>query len=92
MKIKCFIFNFFTIFSITKKTNNLERYGDLKKNNLLYNKLFFICESDDDCGDNLYCCDYTLYKSCCKGGINNYYNHPYNRIPIKVKIEENKYI
>lgn len=89
MKLKCFIFNFLTIFSI-KKGKDLERFGDLKNNNLLKGKLFFICENDDDCGNNLYCCDYIAYKSCCKGGINNYYNHPYNRIPIKVKIEENK--
>ena len=85
MKLKCFIFKFFTIFSVSKRGNTLERYGDLKKNNLLDNKLFFICEKDDDCGSNLYCCDYVVYKSCCNGGINNYYDHPYKKIPIRIK-------
>ena len=85
MKLKCFIFNFFTFLSVSKRSSELERYGDLKKNNLLSNKLFFICEKDDDCGNNLYCCDYVVYKSCCTGGINNYYDHPYKKIPIRIK-------
>ena len=85
MNLKCFLFNFFTILTINKKTNNMERFSDLQKNNLLHNKLFFICEKDDDCANYLYCCDYILYKSCCNGGINNYYHHPYKNIPIKVK-------
>jgi hypothetical protein len=72
---------------LKERKNEIQRYADLKEE-----KNYFGCDNDDDCGSNLYCCDYIVYKSCCKGGINNYYNHPYNKIPIKVKIEENKYI
>ena len=84
MNLKCFIFKLFGLTSVCK-INNLERYGDLKENNLLDNKLFFKCEKDEDCGGNLYCCDYVIFKSCCNGGAGNYYDHPYKKIPIKIK-------
>ena len=79
MRIKCFIFNLLTIFPLNKK---LENFCKIKNNELVN-----ICENDNDCGNNLYCCDYIVYKSCCKGGVNNYYDHPLKKIPIKVKIE-----
>ena len=79
MRIKCFIFNLLTIFPLNKK---LESFCKIKNNELVN-----ICKNDNDCGNDLYCCDYIVYKSCCKGGVNNYYDHPLKKIPIKVKIE-----